>query len=615
MGNECRFEDGLLQGTQQMFGQPGNLLRRFLRTETAAPHVAVPALSAALFRGLDTAEIDHICRRMRRRTHAADHVLCRQGEPGDRLYVVESGIVEALVDAEDGPRVVSRIRQGDIAGEMALITGEPRAASLVTVVPTVTLEADINDFSQVIARRPLVLLNITRMLVNRLKHETGRYIARPHVSDVVALIVSRGSERLALEVIAAARGASPRMVRVLNLINAPFDQEVMTLDTVSAALTAIDDLAATGSMILTVAYSDQADLRAIVRYVDRIVFLGDECDGHALSASFHATRCPVDLFPIVGRDSICPTTSSNVRVVRTCEPEPSGRDIAWIGRHLARTKIGVALGAGGAKGFAHVGAIEVLQNAGYSIDYASGSSIGAIVGTFVALGRTAEGIDRELRNVWSPENVEMLASLSPEGFSLGLKGVLRALEERVDNRSVSELSIPLTIMTADLASRQAAPIKDWPLHEALRAGLSVPGLAPPYRHGSRRLVDGICLVPVPTLALREMGADIVVSIDLLAKETLTAWPGLIPGLPAPPRTHGGNLSPVVETLMMLQSDTSARNAALGDIELSPRFAPSSWRDFHLADFFRDAGREAMEARLPDLARLAKPTAVSPASSQ
>jgi predicted acylesterase/phospholipase RssA len=144
----------------------------------------------------------------------------------------------------------------------------------------------------------------------------------------------------------------------------------------------------------------------------------------------------------------------------------------------------------------------------------------------------------------------------------------------------------------------------------LRAALSVPGLAPPYRCGLQRLVDGICLVPVPTLAVREMGADIVVSVDLLAKETLAAWPASITERPVPFRKNGGNVSPVVETLMMLQSDTSARNAALGDIMLAPRFAPSSWRDYHLADLFRNAGREAMKAGLPALGGLAKPNEVT-----
>ncbi|MBK8908652.1 MAG: patatin-like phospholipase family protein [Rhodospirillales bacterium] len=493
---------------------------------------------------------------------------------------------------------------------MALLTGEPRAANLVTVVPSVILEADLNEFSQVIARHPLLLLNITRMLITRRKQDAARHIAPRDAADVAALIISRQSERLAERVVAAARAATPRNVKVINLVDACFGADVITVETVSSVLTAIDDLAASGVTVVTVVYPDQADLRAVVRYVDRIVFLGDDCDGHALLEGFKATRCPVDLFPINDHGDGRPAASSNIRIFRAAMPGDTGGDIEWIGRHLARTKIGLALGAGGAKGFAHVGALEVLQEAGYSVDYVAGSSIGAIVGTLLASGLAADEIDRELRQIWSLEHVEKLAALSPEGFSAGLQGVLHTLEQRVDNRSISKLSVPLTIMAADLESRQAVPLRDWPVHEALRAALSVPGLAPPYRCGSQRLVDGICLVPVPTLAVREMGADIVVSVDLLAKETLATWPASITERAVPFRKNGGNVSPVVETLMMLQGDTSARNAALGDIMLAPRFAPSSWRDFHLADLFRDAGREAMKAGLPALGRLAKPNEVT-----
>jgi CRP-like cAMP-binding protein len=274
---------------------------------------------------------------------------------------VEKGLIEASIDSPDGPQVISRIRQGEVAGEMALLTGEPRAANLVTVVPSVILEADLNEFSQVIARHPLLLLNITRMLITRHKHDTARHFAPRDAADVAALIISRQSERLAERVVAAARAATPRDVKVINLVDACFDAEVIMAQTVSSVLTAIDDLAASGIIVLTVVYSDQEDLRAIVRYVDRIVFLGDECDGHALLEGFKATRCPVDLFPINDHGDGCPTASSNVRVFRTARPGGSDGDIGWIGRHLARTKIGLALGAGGAKGFAHVGALEVLQ--------------------------------------------------------------------------------------------------------------------------------------------------------------------------------------------------------------------------------------------------------------
>src|SRR4029078_11112164 len=66
-----------------------------------------------------------------------------------------------------------------------------------------------------------------------------------------------------------------------------------------------------------------------------------------------------------------------------------GKDAAWLGRHIARTKLGLALGAGGAKGYAHVGALYELEAAGYTVDYVAGSSIGAIVGACIAMGLDA----------------------------------------------------------------------------------------------------------------------------------------------------------------------------------------------------------------------------------
>src|SRR5205814_7465855 len=80
-------------------------------------------------------------------------------------------------------------------------------------------------------------------------------------------------------------------------------------------------------------------------------------------------------------------------------------DLAWLGRHLARTKLGLALGAGGARGYAHVGTLQVLEENGYTIDYVAGSSIGAIVGSLVAFGGRADEIDAMLRDAFDPESI------------------------------------------------------------------------------------------------------------------------------------------------------------------------------------------------------------------
>jgi NTE family protein len=159
----------------------------------------------------------------------------------------------------------------------------------------------------------------------------------------------------------------------------------------------------------------------------------------------------------------------------------------------------------------------------------------------------------------------------------------------------------MSVVTADLAAGEPLALRAEPVREAIRAALAIPGLAPPYRHGSRRLVDAVCLTPVPAQCVRDMGADIVVAVNLLSRQSLVDWPREAPPMPAWRRRGAAHLDPVVETLMMLQIDASIRSAAAADIVVTPRFVPSSWRDFHLAELFREAGRAAAEAVLPRLA--------------
>jgi predicted acylesterase/phospholipase RssA len=115
------------------------------------------------------------------------------------------------------------------------------------------------------------------------------------------------------------------------------------------------------------------------------------------------------------------------------------------------------------------------------------------------------------------------------------------------------------------------------------------------------------LVPVPTAAVVEDGADLVVSVNLLGTETLQRWPGSVEpeAEPKKPRRRGP-LDTMLEAMDLSQVDTSARHAALADVVITPRFGPAEWRDFHLADLFLAAGREAAREQLPALQDLAKP---------
>jgi NTE family protein len=149
-------------------------------------------------------------------------------------------------------------------------------------------------------------------------------------------------------------------------------------------------------------------------------------------------------------------------------------------------------------------------------------------------------------------------------------------------------------------------MRQGPLWEALHAALSVAGVFPPHERDGHLFVDGIALVPVPTAAVIEDGADLVVSVNLMGPETLDRWPAGPELEEAPPKRRRNNLDTLLEAMDLSQLDTSTRNAALADVVITPRFGPNDWRDFHLADLFLAAGRAAALEQLESLRALSLP---------
>jgi NTE family protein len=396
--------------------------------------------------------------------------------------------------------------------------------------------------------------------------------------------------------------------------------------TVVGALVVLDDLLSAHAGVVAVAGTGQENLPLLLEQVDRTVVVASETEVRSLEAILSPFAESVEvvllteaggphtpaLAPVACGAKTALTRVGGVRVIRTFDPEQpgtreaGGRDIAWLGRHLSRTKLGLALGAGGAKGYAHVGALHVLQEAGYTVDYVAGSSIGAMVGAWLALGRDAAEIEATMRRAFTPENVEAMFKLSFAGTSVGLDVMIRLCQETTDRRSFADLVIPLVVMAADLNTRRPAPITEGPLWEALLAATALAGLFPPYQRGEQRLVDGLALVPVPTGSVIEAGADITVSVNIINRETLPAWPGESAPEPAPAPRGPRMLDTLLEVMDLAQLDSGARHAALADVVITPRFGPASWRDFTLADLFLAAGRQAAEEQLPSLQTMARP---------
>jgi len=292
-------------------------------------------VSQGLFDGLDETARDELRARLRPCVLPAGAVLCRAGDRSDSLYLVERGVLHVL-DGNTGA-LLGRQRAGDVVGEVALLTGEPRSATLLARVPGAVSELSREAFLAVAARHPVLLANLARILSRRLVERTTAAPAK-----ITALLTEPAGWAGAVTAVATARAASAAPLTVLDATGAeagPIGGTTAPGSGITPAheLRARLDAAAAAGPVLLHARTDRSELAELLDYCDRTVAVlpADGTLDAALSDSL-----PSDVN----------------RVEPTVDP-------AWLGRRLAGASVGIAFGAGGAKGWAHVGALRSLQRA------------------------------------------------------------------------------------------------------------------------------------------------------------------------------------------------------------------------------------------------------------
>jgi NTE family protein len=190
----------------------------------------------------------------------------------------------------------------------------------------------------------------------------------------------------------------------------------------------------------------------------------------------------------------------------TPEPEP--------GRRVA-----LALGSGGARGYAHIGVIHELQDRGYQIVGIAGSSMGALVGGLQAAERLDEFAD------WARSLTQrsILRLLDPSITAAGVlraEKILDAVRDILGAATIEELPIPYTAVATDLLAGKSVWLQHGPVDEAIRASIAIPGVIAPHVIGGRLLADGGILDPLPMAPIAAVNADLTIAVSLSGSETL-----------------------------------------------------------------------------------------------
>ncbi len=480
-----------------------------------------------LFGSLTTAARRAVAAEMTRVDVPAGTVLLERGQPGDALYVVVRGRLQVL--AEDGQAVVAEIAAGQVVGELALLSRRPRNATVRAARDTSLLRLDVEAFDRLVGARPAALLSLARTIVDRLEADS----------------TARTAPVRTIAVVAAGRGVLADLgefARELAVALAPY-RKATVVD--AEALDAAIGPGASDAGPSDPRHSEVARrLDTIERECDMTVHVGDrdhpgwterclrEADLVLLVADAHGD-------PAVGPSEEAPASRARRHLVllhRAGADRPTGTaawlelrpdlvahhhvragrpdDLARVARRVTGRAVGVVFGGGGPRGFAHLGVIQALEEAGVAVDMAGGASIGSMVAALCGFAYSAEErlahMEEALarRGLFRP-TLPMVSLTSSKRITKMLR-----FPQNLGETQMEDFWVPWHCVSTNLSRGRAVVHDRGPAWRAVRASIALPGFLPPVHEDGDLLVDGGVLNNLPVDAMRDRLDGRIVAIDL-----------------------------------------------------------------------------------------------------
>jgi NTE family protein len=564
---------------------------------------AVPLLAH-----LDGDALEQLGERCATRTYAKGDVVWLAGDPADELLIIQSGELEVRgADGAGGELVIGRLGPGEPVGELALLLGETRSATVACSVPAEVVVLDRKAFDEVI--RDHRALSLMSEVVSR--RAIGMASRRPVARrvQVVGVVTDRDADGGSLVARTIAALAKPLVGR---------DAIAVARDASDVAALVTEQRAANAHLDLCVLDLGHVDLATATATCDTVVRVTR--DGRSSGDS--------ELLTVVNRGTPQPLRSCNpfmlpdepalhglagddaVAVLVADATLPIRRSLDRLVRKLFGVTVGVALGGGAAFGIAHIGVLRVLERNGIPVDLLAGTSFGSIVAIGAASGLSGDeltALAAKLGNVRTA-----LSVLDPAVDGTGLlagRRLVRIFAPLISVDRFEQLQRPCAVIATDIESGERVEIADGRLDDAFRASCSIPLVFSPVTSGGRTMVDGAMVDPVPAEVVRGMGADIVIAINVvprLEKGTSTvisrAFKRISRLNPLSYRRGSRGLPDVVDVLMnslqVVQYELGRFTSLAADVQVEVDLGGFTWIDFHRAAEIVERGADAGERAVP-----------------
>ena len=577
------------------------------RSVTIARSAPEPEERTALLRSLellgalDDQTLEELSKQVRWVEVQAGTLVLEEGDPSDSMYFVVHGRLGILQHADGIDRLVREVGAGQPIGELGLLLDQLRSASATALRDSLLVELDRSTFDRLIEREPSLLLPLTKRLAQRLATirpgspldvpaETLIVAASPSVDlsglwgDLAPLLTDLGARCLSIGELTKACGSTGELE--------PW-----------RATRWVETQARANGHPIFILGDDQNAAEALAPGIDRTLVFADATAPVGIGplesqlAELRKRGVPdtFDLALLHPGDSELPRDTSawldRLRPARHHHIRVGNRrDLERLSRLVTGNAIALALGGGGARGFAHIGAIRALREAEQPIDMVAGTNMGALVGAQLALGwdteRMADENENAFRRMGRDLSLPFVSLLSDRRLRSGLKRMLG--DVLIEDLWLGFHCVTVDLSWCGLVSKRRGSLCRW-----VRASLSTPGIHPPVVDEGRLYVDGGLLESVPIRPLREAGAGTILAIDSSPfrrhtvderiQEAPTGVDYLFHSVPVVGGGFPGILTLIYRALSVAQQSRRQEYRAISDLYVEPpvdRFGVTDYDKLH-----------------------------------
>lgn len=527
--------------------------------------------------------------------------LFREGDPADTLYLLRSGRLGVFLHEDDQPpRFVGIIRPGEPAGEMAMMAGTPHTADVVALRDSEILALPRDAFFQAARKQPDLMVELSRLMIQRARDRSSGG-GEPSVFGFLSARLR--PIRPFVEQVAAQIGAAGFSCRVIDR---------SALGSASDWFSRVED---SHNYVLYVAEADEPDWAALcARQVDRMFIVGaaDQAPpAHALPRN-PALEAQQRTDLILLRDGGARPPAGTARWLDLVAParwfhatETAPADVARISRLVTGQAVGLVLSGGGARAYAHIGAIEALKAAGAPLDFLGGASMGAVIAAGPALGWSPAELTTHIRHAFVKS--DPLADIAFPLIAMTRAGkVARLLQEAYGDIDIADLPLPFFAVSTNLTNGRLEIHRRGLLRRAIRASISIPGVMPPVVMNGQVLVDGAVLKNLPAEVMRQTHSGPIVGVDMsqtrgVDADTMERPPSLWRWLVSGAWKNGPPIVAVLMRSATLTSDAELqRSRETVDLLVQPRPEGVDIRDWKVFETTIATGRAAMQDALSGL---------------